>query len=199
MNSARPGVTSPEADFAPFVDPAIPPAVQHRDFVVAVIPQSPPEPRRELAASMVDRDHRRAVADPANRHRLGKLSRRRDLHGHRIIRVRDVGRPVDVHRSRNVTRQVLLARASVSRVLDARRHRLRCHESADVDDTHVRVAHVLGQPVGRDDQVRRHGLDLTWYRCHTSFVKIIDSPGRSPGAGCLTARAPDRPLKTGKK
>ena len=104
---------------------------------------------------MVDGDDRRAVANPANSHRLGKPGRRRDLRGHRISRVGDIRRPVDIHRAGNVGRQIFFSGASIRRLLDARSHRLRGHESPDVDHADFRVAQVLSQPVGRDDEAQQ--------------------------------------------
>ena len=80
---------------------------------MAIITQGPPEPGCELAASMVDGDHGRIVANPPNGHGLGESLRRRDLCGHRIARVGDVGRPVDEGCAGNVSGEVFLAGAAI--------------------------------------------------------------------------------------
>ena len=104
---------------------------------------------------MIDGDHMGLVADAPGGHRLGEPSRRRDLDGNRIVGVGDVGRPVDVDRAGDVRRQVLLACAPIIGLLDARRNRTGHHVSPDVDDADVRVAQVLRQPLGRDEEALR--------------------------------------------
>src|SRR5262249_20645991 len=73
------------------VHPGVPSPVQHADLIVSVVPQSPPEARGELPASLIDGDDMGLISDPARRHGRCESIRRRDLGGDRIIGVCDVG------------------------------------------------------------------------------------------------------------
>ncbi len=121
MKTARVDGHFARLDRPPLFDPRVPAAVEHTNIVVAVVTQGPPQAGRELPARMIDGDHMRLVADAPLGHRLGEPSRRRDLHGDRIVGVDDVGRPVDVDRAGDVAGQVFIARTTIVGLLDAGR------------------------------------------------------------------------------
>ena len=106
---------------------------------------------------MIDGHHERIIADAPLRHRLGESVRRRDLDGNGIVGVDDVGRPVDVDRAGDVAGQVFVARTTIIGLLHAGGDLSGHDRPPHVDDAHIRVVQVLGQPVCRDEKVRGHG------------------------------------------
>ena len=129
---------------------------------MAVVGQGPPEPGGELAAHVVHGDDPGRVADPAPRHRLGEPAGGGDLGGHRVVRVDDVGGPVDEDGARDVAGEIFVLRPPVGRLLDAGFEGAGRHVASDVDHAEVGIVEVVLQPVGADQWVVGHVLTPWW-------------------------------------
>jgi hypothetical protein len=97
------------------------------------------------------------IANPADGHRLGESSRRRNLRRHGIVQIHNVLGPVDVDCTRNVAGKVFVGSAAIRGFFDARRNGLRGHVTSHVDHADVRIVQVLRQPVRAHKRVVGHG------------------------------------------
>ena len=123
----------------PFGCPASDPPVEHRNCVVVVGTQCPPHPCGDRHVVVVVGDDERVVSDARGAHRSGEALGRGE-HRRGAIGICELRVPPQVHGAGYVALPVLVVAAAVvegSQVPPA------------VDDAHVRVVEVLGEPFGR--------------------------------------------------
>ena len=149
------------------LDPAVPAALEDPRGLVAVGAQRPPDPRGEVGHGVVVQDDRRAVAHPGPAHHGPEPVGRREEQGIGALRdVDDVHAPVHVRGARHVAGGVQLAARAV-------------RAPARVDDPQVGAAEVLGQPLGRGDELRARGTGQGGLRGGVGFG--VRGPARMIG------------------
>ena len=100
-----------------------------------------------MPAGVIDDHHVGLVANPAPAHCLGEPVGRGQLRFDLVVRVDDVGRPVDEDRAWDVFPVVLVASADILRALPSLAQILGLDVAANVDDPESRIASTARQAI----------------------------------------------------